>query len=151
MEPEISLPPSQQPATCPYPKRNKSGPVHTIVFIYDPFQYYPPIYVMIYKVLSLFSGFPNKTLYAFLCSPIRITWSIDIARHHVVTTDCRKLQSTSACGVGVTSSGITLLRSFVLRSDSWFKMLNWEIGDYIVFMLSLSFIFFLSFSLSSGN
>jgi len=37
MELEGSLPCSQEPATCPYTKPNKTRPCHPILFISDPF------------------------------------------------------------------------------------------------------------------
>ena len=75
MEPEGSLPHSQQLATCPYPGPDQCSP-------------YPPSHFLkircnislIYLILSLGipnglfpSGFPTKTLYAPLLSPIRTT------------------------------------------------------------------------------
>ena len=39
MEPEGSLPHSQEPATFPYPEPNKSSPCHPIRLLEDPFSY----------------------------------------------------------------------------------------------------------------
>jgi len=44
MEPEISLPHSKVPATCPYPEPDRSSPCPHISLLEDPFQYYPPFY-----------------------------------------------------------------------------------------------------------
>jgi hypothetical protein len=35
MEPESSLPSSQEPSTGPYPKPDESSPYHLIQFLYD--------------------------------------------------------------------------------------------------------------------
>jgi len=45
MEPEFSLPLSQQPATCPYPEPDQSGPRSRTLFLYYPFLYYSLISV----------------------------------------------------------------------------------------------------------
>jgi hypothetical protein len=37
MEPEDSLPCSQEPSTGPYPQLDKSNPYHPILSLYDPF------------------------------------------------------------------------------------------------------------------
>ena len=44
MEPEGSLPHSQAPATCPYPKPDQSSPYLPISLLEYQFHYYPPIY-----------------------------------------------------------------------------------------------------------
>jgi len=44
MQPEGSSPRSQDPATCPHLGQNEFNPHSPIIFIEDPFQYYPPIY-----------------------------------------------------------------------------------------------------------
>jgi hypothetical protein len=45
MEPEGSLPCSQEPSMGPYPRRDESIPYHPILYLYGPFQYYPHTYV----------------------------------------------------------------------------------------------------------
>jgi hypothetical protein len=69
MEPEGSLPCSQEPFTGPYPGSNQSSPLQTY-----------PIYLRSILILSthlrrgLFPcGFPTNILYVFLFSPFRAT------------------------------------------------------------------------------
>lgn len=50
------------------------NPVHKrILFIEDPFEYYPPVYAWIYQVVTFSSEFYNKSLRGPLLSPIRST------------------------------------------------------------------------------
>ena len=60
MEPESSLPQSQVPATCPYPVPARSSPHPYIQLPEDPSQYYPPIYVWVYQVVSFLKVSPPK-------------------------------------------------------------------------------------------
>jgi len=52
MEPDSSLPRLQQSALSPYPEAYKSSPCPPILFLYDQFQYYPPIYAYVFQVVS---------------------------------------------------------------------------------------------------
>jgi hypothetical protein len=44
MEPESSLPCSEEPANGPYPEPDESIPQPPTLLLPEPFQYYPPIY-----------------------------------------------------------------------------------------------------------
>jgi hypothetical protein len=52
MEPEGSLPHSQEPATCPYPEPAQSSPCPVIRLLEDPFYYYPPIYASVSQMVA---------------------------------------------------------------------------------------------------
>jgi hypothetical protein len=45
MEPEGSLPCSQEPSTGPYPEPDQFSPYGSILLLQDPFQYHCPIYI----------------------------------------------------------------------------------------------------------
>ena len=73
MEPEGSLPPLEEPATCSFPKPNQFSPYPHIPLPEYPSKYYPPNYAWAFQVASFPSGFPTKTLYTPLSSPTRTT------------------------------------------------------------------------------
>jgi hypothetical protein len=61
MEPECSVPCSQEPATDPYPETDKSSPLLTTLIPQDSFQYYPTIYAYLFRTLSSFQIFRPNT------------------------------------------------------------------------------------------
>ena len=50
MEPEVSLPQSQQFNTCPYPETYEPSPCLPIPLREDPFQDYTPIYAYVFQM-----------------------------------------------------------------------------------------------------
>ena len=52
MEPEVSLPHSQEPAICPYPEPDQSSPCPPNPLPEDPASYYPPIYARFFQLVS---------------------------------------------------------------------------------------------------
>jgi len=76
MEPEGSLPSPQQPATGPYPEPDESSPQLPTVSLRS--------ILSLPSVLYL-SGFPTKTLYAFIISPMRATWPVHLILLYLIT------------------------------------------------------------------
>ena len=72
MEPEGSVSCSHESATGPCPEPDYSSPRPSIAFLQDQFSCHPTKYA--YLLTDFFpSGFPTKTLYAFLFLAIRAT------------------------------------------------------------------------------
>jgi hypothetical protein len=61
MEPEGSIPNSQEFSACPYPEPDKSNPHHPIPDPQDPSEYYPTTYVFVFLVASFPLDFPPTT------------------------------------------------------------------------------------------
>ena len=62
MEPEGSLPHSQVPATCPYPEPHRCSPFPHIVLPEDPSEYYPPIYIWVFQMVSFSQVSPQNRI-----------------------------------------------------------------------------------------
>jgi hypothetical protein len=74
MEPEGSLPRSQEPSTGPYPEPDRSNPYHPILSLVRSILILST-YLRLGLLSGLFpSGFSTNILYAFLFYPIRATY-----------------------------------------------------------------------------
>jgi hypothetical protein len=71
VEPEGSIPNSQEVATCPYPEPDQSSPHHPIPPLRDPSWFYPPTYVLGFLVASFPLAFPPTTYSRSTSPPIR--------------------------------------------------------------------------------
>ena len=60
MESEGSLPHSQEPATCPYPELDRPSAWAHNPLLEDPFEYYPPMYAWVFKVVFFRQALPPK-------------------------------------------------------------------------------------------
>jgi len=85
MEPESSLPLSQQPATCPY--QSQINPDHVLprYSLKLSFNIIHPLRLGFPSGLVPPSGFLNKTLYSLLLIPIRATCSAHLTSFHMTT------------------------------------------------------------------
>jgi hypothetical protein len=57
MEPEYSLPLSQEPTNCLHPEPDQSTAYHPITPLQDPYWYYSPTYVLVFLLVSLLQAF----------------------------------------------------------------------------------------------
>jgi hypothetical protein len=69
MEPEVSLPCSQEPSNWPYPEPDQSSLYCPILSLQNPSSYYPFTCVLVFLVVC-FLLISTNNLYAFLFSPI---------------------------------------------------------------------------------
>jgi hypothetical protein len=58
---------SQEPTTRPNRERDESSPYHEVLFIWDLFEEYPPIYALIFPAVS-FLNFWTNPVYSFIIS-----------------------------------------------------------------------------------
>jgi hypothetical protein len=86
MEPEGSLPCSQEPSTghCPIPNEPLPPCVFKIRFSIIP------IYAFVYQVAPSLPVFPDKTLYALLIFPVHVTYPANLIPLYclILTIDC---------------------------------------------------------------
>jgi len=74
MEPEGSLPYSQEPVTCSYPEPEQSSPRSRFLLLDDPLDVTPSSHLGLGLSSGLFpSGFPTKNPYTALHSLLRAT------------------------------------------------------------------------------
>ena len=83
MEPEGSLPHSQQPATCSYPEPAQSSPRLHIPPPKDPSEY--PIYAWVFKVVSLPQVSPPKPCIDLSSPPMRATCPVHCILFDLIT------------------------------------------------------------------
>jgi hypothetical protein len=72
MEPEGSMPNSQELSTCSYPEPDQSAPYRPIPPLQDPSKYYPPTHVLVFRMVSFPLAFLLITCMLSLL-PIRAT------------------------------------------------------------------------------
>jgi hypothetical protein len=71
MEPEGSIPNSQELSSCPYPEPDQSSPHNPILSLQDQSQYYPPTHVFVFLVVSFPLAFLSITGTRFTSPLIR--------------------------------------------------------------------------------
>ena len=94
MEPDVSLPHWQVPATCPFPEPARSSPHPHIPLPEDPSKYYPPIYSWVSQVVSFPQVSPLKPCirvssasYALHIPPIPFFSILSTKQYWVRSTD----------------------------------------------------------------
>jgi len=86
MDPEGSLPHSQVPATCPYPEPARSSPYPHIPLPEDQI-FILSSHLRLVLPSGLFpKGFPTKTLYTPLLSPLRATRPAHLILEFIILT-----------------------------------------------------------------
>jgi len=84
MEPESSLAHSQQPATCSYAEPDRSSLRPLVPLPEDSFYYYPPIYDLLFQMVSIFCLPLKNHLYTSRL-PILATYPTDPIFFHFIT------------------------------------------------------------------
>ena len=121
----------QQPTSCPYAQPGKSGP-HPSNFLSIPFGIFSHLRLELPSSIFL-SGFPTRTPYVFLPSPIRATCSAHLILLNLMTLImfCEEYKSWS--------SSLCNFLHFSVNSSHLFQIYSWIPYSRI----SLSYILFL--------
>jgi hypothetical protein len=87
MELESFSPYPQEPATYPYPEPTASSPHDHLQLPEDPYQYYPPIYVLVYWKIHRSTKAQNLKRY--------MVWSAQTIQGFLVVTLCVNVRTVS--------------------------------------------------------
>ena len=96
MEPEGSLPYSQQPSIYPYPKPEKSNPRFQ-TFHENPFQYHPSTYTAVFQVVSFPQVFQTELCMHVSSPTLRVTGQIQLR----ITCVSKKITNPDVAGAAV--------------------------------------------------
>jgi hypothetical protein len=133
MEPEGSIPNSQELSTCSYPEPDQSIPHHPIPPLQDQSQYYPPTYVLVFLPPY---GFRNSILKIFLQPPSYLS-SFPFHILQLYSTADKRVPFAIACCL-VTQYGPTFFRPHKKYLYQWCsKFCSWNprnsmpVGQYV--------------------